>query len=275
MSEPMVSYALNHEDVLLHRVFRDRPVGFYIDAGAFDPVDHSVTKHFYDRGWRGINIEPDSEVFGRLRADRVRDVNLNVGVSDRVGEQTLFGGPGAHWSADLSLVTGYFRVDPRDVVRVTVRVTTLAQICERHVPPGQTIDFLKVDVEGLEGAVIAGADWARWRPRVVLVEVNHPETWEPRLLGSGYLFAAFDGVNRYYVRSEDADLLPAFDAPVNVSDNYVIYNYIRAINELQDKLQDLAGLGPVSLGVARRLRALSARHPRLARLAKRVIRRVA
>ena len=54
----MVSYAQNHEDVLLRRVFPDEPNGFYIDVGANDPVRDSVTKHFYDRGWHGINIEP-------------------------------------------------------------------------------------------------------------------------------------------------------------------------------------------------------------------------
>lgn len=272
---PMVSYALNFEDVLLNRVFPNQSEGFYLDAGAFDPVEHSVTKHFYDRGWHGINIEPDSVVFPRLRDERSRDVNLNIGVSDHEGEQTLFGGPGAHWSADLSLVTGYFHVDPRDVIKTTVRVTTLAKICEQHVPPGLTIDFLKVDVEGLEGAVIAGADWTRWRPRVVLVEVNRPETWEPRLFDSGYLFATFDGVNRYYVRSEDAHLLPIFSAPVNISDNFLIYNYLKAINELREKLGDLADLGPVSLRIARRLQTLSTKHPHLARIAKRIIRRVA
>jgi len=66
----MVSYAQDAEDVMLQRAFPRDYRGFYIDAGASDPVQFSVTKHFYDRGWRGINIEPVPSVWGRLRDQR-------------------------------------------------------------------------------------------------------------------------------------------------------------------------------------------------------------
>ena len=58
MDDSIISYADNFEDVLLRRVFPRGTPGFYIDVGAFDPVALSVTKHFSDAGWRGINIEP-------------------------------------------------------------------------------------------------------------------------------------------------------------------------------------------------------------------------
>jgi len=52
----MISYAQNFEDVMLNRVFRDRVDGFYVDFGAADPVNLSVTKWFYDLGWTRGNI---------------------------------------------------------------------------------------------------------------------------------------------------------------------------------------------------------------------------
>ena len=69
-------------------------------------------------------------------------------------------------------MTGWFQVDPADLVERAVRVTTLARVCERHVEG--TIDFLKIDVDGHAGEVLAGGDWTRWRPRVVLVEAFDP-----------------------------------------------------------------------------------------------------
>jgi hypothetical protein len=54
----MISYAHNFEDVLLDRCFRNVSNGFYIDVGAWDPVVDSVTHHFYEKGWHGINGEP-------------------------------------------------------------------------------------------------------------------------------------------------------------------------------------------------------------------------
>src|SRR5262245_21135095 len=86
----MISYAQNGEDVLLERLFRDVPVGTYIDVGANDPVDFSVTKHFYDRGWRGINIEPGPQAFARLCAQRPRDLNLNLGLAEVEGAACFY-----------------------------------------------------------------------------------------------------------------------------------------------------------------------------------------
>jgi hypothetical protein len=53
-----ISYAQNYEDVMLWRALKHVQHGFYIDVGANDPTDDSVTKAFYVRGWRGINVEP-------------------------------------------------------------------------------------------------------------------------------------------------------------------------------------------------------------------------
>ena len=75
----MISYAQNFEDVMLARVFGSRTDGFYVDVGAGDPVNLSVTKWFYDLGWSGINIEPNRSLFKKLSADRSRDVNLECG----------------------------------------------------------------------------------------------------------------------------------------------------------------------------------------------------
>src|SRR4051812_9289860 len=82
----LISYAQNREDIILNAFFKDIKDGFYIDVGANDPVHESVTKLFYLKGWRGINIEPSENLHRRLLADRPRDINLKLGVSDHDGE---------------------------------------------------------------------------------------------------------------------------------------------------------------------------------------------
>jgi FkbM family methyltransferase len=234
------SYAQNHEDVLLSRAFPPGLTGFYIDIGANDPVENSITKHFYDLGWHGINVEPAQEPFQRLLAARPRDVCLNLGVSDEPGQLSFyelppeavggstFSAEQADWHHDHGL--------PADTR--LVEVTTLAALCEQYVTG--TIDFLSVDVEGHEAQVLAGADWERWRPRIVVVEATQPATtipthdqWEHILLEHRYLFAFFDGLNRYYVREEDSDLLPALSIPVNVTDDYIPFGYVKPMADLR------------------------------------------
>lgn len=240
----MVSYAQNHEDVLLDRAFPRGRRGFYIDVGANDPVLYSVTKHFYDLGWNGINVEPSAHYYNKLVAARPRDVNVNVAVSSTPGTLTLheyppeLGGLSTLSEEDAARhAAGGLQGTPR-----AVPVMTLAELCAAHAP--DTIDFLSVDVEGHEREVLLGADWQRWRPRIVVVEATEPagmdaagdtprllvpthDRWEPILLGAGYGFATFDGLNRYYVRSEDAGLAQALSVPVNVADGYVSYGYLQ------------------------------------------------
>src|SRR3954464_403823 len=86
MSTQNISYAQNKEDVILQALLKGAKKGFYVDVGANHPVHESVTKLFYEKGWSGVNIEPANELHLLLSADRPRDINLKVGVSNREDE---------------------------------------------------------------------------------------------------------------------------------------------------------------------------------------------
>jgi len=294
----MVSYAQDVEDVMLQRAFPRDYRGFYIDAGASDPVQFSVTKHFYDRGWRGINIEPVSSVWGRLRDQRPRDVNLNAGLSDREGRFTFYEvASETTWSTLSAEAAEAFRGRGLEVRPHEIPVTTLARVCEQHADA--PIDVLKIDVEYHELEVISGGDWVRWRPRVVLVENNGAERWEPLLLGHGYHHAVTTEINRFYIRDEDRSLLPQFRAPLGPQDSFilagelddqrVVWGEALAPNALRTAVTTeinryLAGelddqrvvwgeaLAPNALRTALRLHRLAARHPRLAAVGKALMR---
>jgi FkbM family methyltransferase len=274
----MVSYAQDAEDVLLQRVFPRDYRGFYIDAGASDPVQFSVTKHLYDHGWRGVNIEPVPSVWGRLRDQRHRDVNLNAGLSDRVGRLTFYEVPSeTTWSTFSAVVAEGLVGRGLDVRPREIPVTTLARVCDEHADA--PIDVLKIDVEGLELEVITGGDWVRWRPRVVLVENNGAELWEPILLGHGYLHAVTTEINRYYVRDEDRSLLPRFLAPLGRQDSFILAGELHALGIMRGPAGEAHGearaaqshgqaVGPNML----RLQRMAARHPRLAAVGKALLR---
>lgn len=224
-----ISYAENAEDVVLARLFAGAPSGRYIDVGAGDPVAASVTKHFYDHGWRGINIEPIPAIAERLRVARPGDVNIACAVGAQPGKTTLhvvddeWG-----WSTlDDDLARGYRDVNGWPMHDVEVEVATLAEVFVEH---GGEIDFLKIDVEGAEADVIAGADFSRHRPRVIVVEATRPgspepshHSWEHMLLEAGYQCALFDGLNRFYALTSDDTALRVLGAPANVFDSFETY----------------------------------------------------
>ena len=86
-------------------------------------------------------------------------------------------------------------------------MTTLAALCEQHAPAN--FEFLKVDVEGAEADVLRGADFSRFRPKIIVVEAIKPlslapawDEWEPLLARHGYAYVWDDELNRYYVAEE-------------------------------------------------------------------------
>jgi len=229
-----ISYSQNSEDVLLWRALGHVQNGFYIDVGANDPEEHSVTKAFYEAGWRGINIEPLPSFHQVFNEQRPRDVNLAVAAGSSNGELTLYDTPQVRgWASPEQSVAELHRAEGHEVVELTVPVRTLASVCEEHVQ-GE-IHFLKIDVEGFEGEVIKGMDFVRWRPWVLVIEATLPnsratnhETWEGMVTGQGYRFAWFDGLNRYYVAEEHPELLAHFGVQPNVFDEYISHHLDKA-----------------------------------------------
>ena len=230
--EVVISYAQNYEDVLLSRVFRGKRSGLYIDIGAGDPNWDNVTRWFYGIGWRGINIEPNPQVFCSYSHQRPDDINLNVGIARQHGRATFFQ---VHPNA-LGQGWGLSSFDPAaedraralgfDVSCVEVPVVSLQSIVDEYCD-NVTVDFIKIDVEGFEASVLGSVDWTKFRPAVVCVEAVRPNSavpsfpeWEDTLVSKGYLLGLFDGVNNYYVDHSRLDILSQFNASVNCNDRF-------------------------------------------------------
>jgi FkbM family methyltransferase len=222
-----ISYAQNFEDIMLWRALKHVENGFYIDVGAWSPDIDSVTKAFYENGWRGINIEPNPAFNDQLIYRRPRDTNLKVAIGNAEGAlmMNFLENPGLSTLDDA--IAERHKAAGWAATRQEVQIRTLSAICRDHVPKGQAVHFLKVDVEGFEEAALRGNDWATCRPWIIVVEATLPmsqkeshESWEPILFAANYQLAYADGLNRFYVAQEHADLLPAFKYPPNVFDSF-------------------------------------------------------
>jgi FkbM family methyltransferase len=221
----MLSYAQTFEDVLLWRALCEVREGFYVDVGAHDPVHDSVTAWFYSQGWSGVNIEPVPEFHARLVAARPRDRNLAMAAGAAPGRMMLsvVGETGLS-TADASNARA--AAAHQDITaRIEVPVQPLRDILAAH--GGRDIHFLKIDVEGMERAVLEGMDFRRDRPWVVLIEATRPnspvensEAWRDVIEAAGYQDVWFDGLNRWFVPQERAALGALIARPPNPFDRY-------------------------------------------------------
>jgi FkbM family methyltransferase len=201
------SDSLNFADLVLRRLFPVNQTGFYVDVGAGHPRFGNNTFPLYQRGWRGINIEPSYGFHAALMEERSRDINLRVVLSDSSGEalthDELDGSDPSIYDVERPTNS---RTSGGDLVRHEIPVTTLSSILtEAGI---DHIHVLKVDVKGFEEKVLNGNDWEKFRPDVVVVvaesAVRRPTTIHSRMDLRGYRHVYFDGVNDFYLEREFA-----------------------------------------------------------------------
>lgn len=222
-----VSYTQNCEDVTLYRALKYVDNGFYVDVSAQDPIVDSVTKAFYERGWRGINIEPVDYWFTKLLADRPEDHNVKVAAAAEAGILKFYEVVGTGMSTSDASFAAKHAAAGFDIRECEVPARRLDEICDEL--SVIEIHFLKIDVEGAECAVLAGIDLMRIRPWIILLESTEPnsmvpthEQWEELLIIHGYVFVYFDGLNRYYVPWErERQLKTVLSTPPNYFDHFI------------------------------------------------------
>ena len=168
----LVSYSQQSEDLEIFRRFQGKPVGFYVDIGAFDPIQFSNTNLFYQQGWNGINVEPNPDNFDRFNKLRPRDINLNVGISDRNEKLVYYKfNAGALNTFDKEHAESWDKTSEYKISeQIEIQTYTLEEILDKYMPLNQPIDFLSVDCEGFDLKVIQSNNWQKYRPELVLVE---------------------------------------------------------------------------------------------------------
>lgn len=174
------SYSQSGEDLILRQIFVDKADGFYVDVGAHHPKRYSNTFYFYTRGWRGINIDAMPGSMKAFQQTRPHDINLELGISENEGEMTfyVFNEPALN-TFDAEVARQNNKEPFRVVNKVKVRTLSLANVLNQYLPQGQHIDFLSIDVEGLDLVVLKSNNWAQFRTDVILVESHDFEMDEP------------------------------------------------------------------------------------------------
>lgn len=169
-----LAYSQDGEDMVLRRLFERQASGFYVDIGAHHPFRFSNTCYFYRRGWRGLNIDPNPDAIKAFLRNRPSDINVCVGISDAPGDIAFhfFNEPALNTfdvelAAERIRIPGYCLLETR-----SVPVRRLDDVLTEFLPRDQKIDFLSIDVEGMDLSVLRSNDWSRFRPRLLLVEAH-------------------------------------------------------------------------------------------------------
>lgn len=148
------------QDQIVHnRFFKDKEDGYFVDIGAYDGKTFSNTLAFEQKGWNGVCFEPHPDSYDKLRKIRnceCYDYAISDTLSSRVASFCMADKCPTHSS--LSDVGGR---------NVTVEVRNFNYVVdEKH------IDFLSIDAEGEDLAILQSIDFYEYYIGVILVEAN-------------------------------------------------------------------------------------------------------
>jgi FkbM family methyltransferase len=187
------------EDIILQRIFERKQKGFYIDVGAHHPFRFSNTYIFYKRGWRGINIDASPGSMKLFKKFRPRDINLEIGVANKetIMKYYIFNEPALN-TFDEALAKSRDGLGGYKIVEIVeVKVIPLQKILDEYLPANTEIDFMNIDVEGMDFEVLKSNDWVKYRPMVLLVEVIPANTIEDLLTNPISVFLKENGYSLF------------------------------------------------------------------------------
>jgi FkbM family methyltransferase len=174
-----LSYAQQGEDIVLWQILRgalgiERPT--YLDIGAHHPVFNNNTFYFYERGARGVLVEPNPALHGVLEQIRPGDALVRAGIGVTAQTEAEFFVIGG--SEDGQLNT-FSREQAETLVKrsngrysiaqvLKIPLLNLNELMRKHWngPP----NLLSIDTEGFDLPILRSLDFKRMRPDVICAE---------------------------------------------------------------------------------------------------------
>ena len=201
------TYAQLFEDYFLNKYLSNKKEGFYVDVGANDPGVLNNTNHFCLKGWRGINIEPNSRLHEKFLIERPRDINLNMGVGTEKNKASFF-------SFDADVYSTFSEEEAQNREKAGYKITEIKEveidrlenILAKNLPENTIIDFISIDAEGLNLTCLQTNNWDKFRPKFICIETaafNKPDLnkdidIDNFLKSKKYKEIFFNGINSIY-----------------------------------------------------------------------------
>jgi len=164
-----ISYSYGGIDSLILNIFKNQKNGFYLDIGCGHPIKNNNTYLLNKKGWSGINIDLDEENIDLFNSYRKKDVNLVTAVSDKEGETDLYFYHNKSALNTISKENADFQKAKVSAIK-RIKTQTINRIIENTPFKDRKIDFLSVDVEGSELAILKNFDFTKYSPKVIVVE---------------------------------------------------------------------------------------------------------
>ena len=163
------TYSMNGEDIFINNYFKNK-IGFYVDVGAYHPLELSNTCLLHKRGWGGINIDINSLSINYFNFLRPNDININIAVSNKKTIKTIY-----YQKKKSPLNTLKIKQAKKmfigNIKKSKVKSETLTTIIDNTKFKGKKINFLNIDTEGSDLEILKKLNFKKYKPELICVEL--------------------------------------------------------------------------------------------------------
>mgnify|MGYP002010420141 CR=1 FL=1 len=163
------TYSMNGEDIFINNYFKKK-TGFYVDVGAYHPLELNNTYLLYKKGWNGINIDINSlsiDYFNYLRPD---DININIAISNKKTTKTIYYQKSKSPLNTLKLKQAK-KIFLGNFKKKKIKTEILTTIINKTKFSGKKISFLNIDTEGNDFEILKSLDFIKYKPKLICVEL--------------------------------------------------------------------------------------------------------
>ncbi len=168
------TYSQNKEDLFISNFFKNRKKGFYLDIGAYHPIKFINTQLLYNKGWNGMNIDLNQVSIDCFKIIRKRDKNIRAAISNKISKKKIYSNFFFH--PTNSLVKDHYKKYNQDFSKKNISYLKTRKVNNLI---SRKIDFLNIDIEGLDLKLIKDLKLKTLRPELICVEMlNNKEKKE-------------------------------------------------------------------------------------------------
>jgi len=169
------SYAQCGEDMMIDAALRGLNInkGTYLDIGAHHPYYFSNTQFLYEKGFSGVNCEPNPYLHKMFESKRKRDTNLNIGISIYSEDVELdfysMNPPtlSTFVKDEAERYAGMKAHEIEEILKIqTMNINKVIETYYKECP-----NFISIDVEGLDCDILRTFDFTKYSPEVFCIEV--------------------------------------------------------------------------------------------------------
>ncbi|MDP4126712.1 MAG: FkbM family methyltransferase [Bacillota bacterium] len=164
-----------------------------MEIGAHHPTSLSQTWLLEKNRWKGVLIEPLPHLADKLRKKRKNSIVFECAVSEpgKTGDAYIL-------INEKDALSEVIFEKPKTGKYKEIKVRTINEILSEA--KCKYIDFLSIDIEGMEIPALTGFDFLKYKPKLIIIEDHCANLVKHRFLKEkGYKIVNRSGCNNWYI----------------------------------------------------------------------------